>query len=358
MSRKKKILLVEHWGACDKAGKPIGHTLKVIDEYAELLKDGFQVSGAMPQNMLLEVKKKNYESLHRLPYAICEHQPKHLWEKILDKQKVFANIREVRKWKEYDIIWYIRADFFLLCYLLFCPKRKGQKVYTLLYQNEYGTGVLGKVLHFIYKRAIQRFDGIIYTQKGMKIPHDHLFYMPDYLYRQEKYEKYKRETKEEKAVCLGTMNIDKDLEGLVDAFNENGFPLEIAGRFLDEERFERLKARAKSNIRLENGVLTYEEYYTRLGSAGYALLPYKMEAYTGRTSGVLQESMFLGTIPVAPAVLLSLNEIPGISYERIEQLGTANWTTEAKGQQEKMQKLLEQDYDGEKRKQELLQWMK
>ena len=311
----KKVLLVEHWGACDKYGEPIGHTLKVIEEYSKILEKRFNISVAIPEHMTSKIDSSIYESIHILPYAIRETQPKGLEEKIVDKLKVFSNIKQVRKLKKYDIVWYIRADFFLLLYMLLCTKRRKQKIYTLIYHNEYSCGLIGKIFCFIHQLAIKKFDGIIYTQKDMKISNNHIFYMPDYLYSEDKYEKYRNLKKEEKAVCLGTINSDKDIEGLVDAFNENGYSLEIVGRFLDEERFIKLKSKAKNNIKIENKILSYEEYYTRMGSAKYSIMPYQMEAYAGRTSGVLQESIFVGSIPVAPELLLEKNHMPGYGYK-------------------------------------------
>lgn len=312
---RKKLLLVEHWGACDKYGEPIGHTLKVMEEYSKLLESTFEISVAMPEHMINKTDSRVYDSIHTLPYAIRETQPKGLEEKIVDKLKVFSNIKQVRKLKKYDIVWYIRADFFLLLYMLLCTKRRKQKIYTLIYHNEYSCGLIGKIFCFIHQLAIKKFDGVIYTQKDMKISNDHIFYMPDYLYSEDKYEEYRNLKKEEKAVCLGTINSDKDIEGLVEAFNENGYSLEIAGGFLDEDRFLELKAKAKNNIKIENKILSYEEYYTRMGSAKYSIMPYKMEAYAGRTSGVLQESVFVGSIPVAPKLLLEKNNMPGYGYK-------------------------------------------
>lgn len=322
---KKKILLVEHWGAHDIHGEPIGHTLKAVNEYGELLKTDSNVSVAMPQQMINNIQMEEYDNFHILSYGICEKQPKGFKEKIIDKLKIFSNIRQVRKLKNYDIVWYIRADFFLFVYFLFCTKRKKQKTYALICHNKYGAGILGEILYLIYKLAVKKFDGIIYTQKDMDIPNERIFYMPDYLYSEEKYDQYRKLKKEEKAVCLGTMNVDKDIESLVDAFNANGYLLEIVGRFLDEDRFGELKKRARSNVIIENRVLPYEEYYIRMGSAKFSVLPYNMKAYVGRTSGVLQESIYVGSIPIAPKFLLEKNQMPGYGYENnIEEIKEMN----------------------------------
>lgn len=316
----KKILLIDHWGSCDSEGKPIGHTLKVINEYKNILKDNYEVSAAMPECMSKELASEGFEDVYSLKYSICEAQPKSIYEKIVDKLKVFYNLHEIRKIKGYDIVWYIRADFFMLFYMLLHKKVREYRVYTLIYHSEYGNGLLGRILKCIQTKSLEKFDGIIYTQKGMKIKHKNIFYMPDYIYDENKYEKYIPKVKKEKVVCVGTINSDKDIEGLVEVFNQNGYLLEIMGRFLDDKRFEDLQRIAKSNITIINKVLTDEEYYTKLGEAKYSILPYKMKAYAGRTSGVLQESMFVNTIPIAPGRLLEQNGIAGYGYGELEEL--------------------------------------
>ena len=173
----------------------------------------------------------------------------------------------------------------------------------------------------MYKKGLKKFDGVIYTQKSMDIPVKKRFYMPDYWYKKEKYDQYAALPKEKKAVCLGSMNPYKKLEELVDVFNECGFNLEIVGHFFDKERVIQLKQRAKSNVKIEDRILDEEEYYKKLGSSRYAILPYDMNQYKNRTSGILLESAFLGVIPVAPEELLKTNDLSGIQYSSIREIG-------------------------------------
>ncbi len=146
--------------------------------------------------------------------------------------------------------------------------------------------------------------------------------MPDYLYGEEQYLCYQRLEKQEKAVCLGTMNRYKCLEELTDIFSESGYPLLIIGRFDDTRRFEQLKQRGGENIQIENRLLGQKEYYEILGSAKFSILPYDMKQYQNRTSGVLLESLYVGSIPVAPAGLLGQNKLPGIGYGDLKELAS------------------------------------
>lgn len=318
---KKKILLAEQWGSCDAQGKTIGHTSKVLNEYVDLLKDSFEISVIAHPNLLETADKGCFWSIKYLEHSICEEEKKTFFIRIKDKIKLFKNIHQIWQQKGYDVIWFFRGDFFLLLYALFHRKVKGTKYYCLMYHNQYGDGIIAKIVDFIYRHGIRRFDGMIYTQEKMSVPHDNIFYMPDYVYCPDKYCEFILKEKADKVVCVGTMNRDKDLEGLVQAFNVNGYPLEIAGRFLEREHFEYLKSIAKENIQIQNVILSKDEYNSKLGVAKYSVIPYKMSAYSGRTSGVLQESMFLQAIPIAPKQLLEDNNIPGIGYINLEELG-------------------------------------
>ena len=144
--------------------------------------------------------------------------------------------------------------------------------------------------------------------------------MPDYYYSEEKYAKYLGVKKQHKVVCLGAMNPYKKLEELVEVFNKNGMSMEIKGYFYDEKRYERLTKIKKDNITIENRILNEEEYYSILAEAQYSILPYDMQQYGGRTSGVLQESIFMECIPIAPYQLLKENGSVGIGYGELSDL--------------------------------------
>lgn len=315
-----KVLLVDYYGTCDKKGRPIGHSPKVLKEYCRLLKEDFQVSAAVSP-CLLNDARGNFEQVYSLKYDIVADEVQSVFKRILDKIKLFYNIHQVLKRNEYDIIWFYRTDFFLFFYFSLMIRRHSAKIIGQVYQEEFAQGAMGKILNIVYHGGTSKFDGLIYTQKGMARKHSHTLYIPDYYYDEEKYGKYRSVKKENKAVCLGTMNPYKKLEELVEAFNRNGERLEIRGYFYDKERFHRLIEMKKDNIIIEDRILTEEEYYTTLASAKYSVLPYDMNQYNNRTSGILQESFFMNMIIVAPKKLLEENGMEGIGYQKIEELG-------------------------------------
>ena len=317
----KKVLLVDYYGTCDKEGNPIGHSQKVLQEYSNLIKEQFIVSVAISP-CLMNGLVGEFEEIISLKYDISADGGASLWVRITDKFKLISNIRYALKKKDYDIVWFYRTDFFLFFYFFLKRSRKIKqpKIIGQVYQEEFVAGKLSKILNFFYRRGSLKFDGLIYTQKGMAGFHGNTLYIPDYYYDEVKYGKYKNIPKQEKAVCLGTMNPYKKLEELVEAFNDNGMMLEIKGYFYEKERFQRLLQIKKENITIEDIVLSEDEYYRMLAEAKYSILPYDMEQYGCRTSGVLQESLFLNTIPVAPTELLKENGIDGIGYESISEL--------------------------------------
>lgn len=317
--KEEPLVFIDYCGSCDGEGKAIGHSPKVLMEYADLLKDHYKLEAILPLCVHESVKEGTFDKITNLPYQIVEEGNRGLLKRLVDKYKLFRNIGLSNRYSEHKICWYYRTDFFLFFYYFFHRKPKDKIMICLLYQQKFAEGILDKILNIIFKRGLSKFDAVIYTQKNMKIPHPKVFYMPDYYY-DAKYEPYRKMPKDDKVVCLGTMNPYKELEKLVDVFNANGMKLEIAGKFLDQQRYLDLQHRAKDNVIVENVVLSEDDYYKKLAGAKYSILPYDMKVYEGRTSGVLLESVFVGTIPIAPKRLLEENEVRGIGYDTLQEL--------------------------------------
>lgn len=316
----ESILLVDYYGTCNREGEAVGHSPKVLAEYSNLLKEKCKVGAAVsPCLVPKEIEKLN--EIISLKYNICTEDAKSIAGRIRDKFKLFYNIRQALKVKDYDMLWFYRTDFFFYLFLcLFYYKARRYKIIVQTYQDEFGKGWLGHLTKKIFLSGIKKADGIIYTRQGMQFPHRNTFYMPDYYYSEEKYAKYLGVKKQHKVVCLGAMNPYKKLEELVEVFNVNGICLEIKGFFYEKKRYEELCKVKEDNITIENRILSEEEYYRSLAEAEYSILPYDMQQYRGRTSGVLQESIFLGCIPIAPYQLLKENGSVGIGYGELDDL--------------------------------------
>lgn len=309
---------------CDRNGKAIGHSPKVLREYRDLLKDEFEVSAAVSPCLIKEAGEE-FEQLIPLRFDICTDDMATLAGRIKDKFKLFYNIHEVLKLQKFDILWFYRTDFFLFFYFFFKLFKKKKRTVALVYQTEFFDGFLKNIVNFFYCHGAMRFDGLIYAQKGIKLIHPYMMFIPDYYYDADKYDKYHVIEKKDKVVCIGTMTPYKKLEELIEAFNKNGMILEIKGYFYEKERVNKLKEIKRDNILIEDIVLSEDEYYRTLAGAKYSVLPYDMKQYHSRTSGILQESIFVGTIPVAPTELLLENQIKGMGYSSIKELGEVSF---------------------------------
>lgn len=349
----KKVLLIDYYGTCDKDGNPIGHSAKVLKEYAGLLEGNYAVSAAVSP-CLVKGAGTEFEKVFPLKYDIQAEGVSSLWERIKDKLKLFYNIHEALCVKGYDVLWFYRTDFFLFFYFFLRLAKKPGKMVAQVYQGEFASGRLGALLNFFYKKGALKFDGLIYTQKELSGTHQNALYIPDYYYDEKKYGKYKSVAKTDKAVCLGTMNPFKKLEELVDVFNANGISLEVKGYFYDKERFQRLCDNKKENILMEDAILTEEDYYETLAGAKYVILPYDMDQYHCRTSGILQEALFLNTTAVAPKALLEQNGMEGLGYTELSELADRNFWEQPEAVDNR-DKLLE--FDIEKIKEKLLRFL-
>lgn len=318
----QKVLLIDYYGMCDRDGKALGHSPKVLEEYRELIGDEYDV-GVAASPCLIEGAKGRFCDKYVLKYNIYSENEMSVGKRIKDKFMLLSNINQVLRISGYDIFWFYKTDFFLfffLCFKNLRNKKKHTKFMAQIYQADFGQGRLGSVLNWFYQKGMQKLDGITYAQKEMEGLHPNMLYFPDYYYEENLYKRYAQMKKTEKAVCLGTMNTYKKLDELIDAFQRNGYSLEIRGFFYDKSYYERLSHKLAPNIILEDTILTEEEYYEALAGAKYTVLPYDMKQYKCRTSGVLIESLFVNTIAIAPEQLLRENQIEGIGYQSIEEL--------------------------------------
>ena len=313
---KTPIMLVDYLGNCDENGEPVGHPLKVITESQKLL-EAFRVYTVTTANMLKSIPTNRAIILK---YAISPFQIGiRKIEKILGR---YRNIRRIFRMSGRKKIWFCNTDFFLYVYLCFYHK-KNQLCYATMYQNGYQNESHGAVKNYFYKRGRKKIVKEFVSYRNAE--RENCIFVPDYIYLPEKYDKYKKLEKEEKAVCLGTMNSGKELEQLVRVFNRLNYPLEITGFFQDVHEYEYLLKIKDMHISVNNCYLSEDEYLKKMACAKFSVLPYNMEQYKERTSGVVLESVFLNTIPIAPQSLLEQMHVSGIGYEKIDGLNEF-WT--------------------------------
>ncbi len=320
----KEITLCGYYGMCDSKGNSVGHSAKVAKEYAQLLEENYKVSIIASPCIINQVKENSYEIIQELPYNILTDVPHTLYKRILDKYKIMRNAALCLKKSTTEKLFFYHVDFFFFfyLYLFYHPKRSKKQIYCLIYHQEFTGGAVEKILQRIYKRALEKIDGVIYTQHGNRIDHRKTMWIPDYAYNEAYYSTFVSCEKKEKVICLGTMNRYKEIDKLVNVFSNMNYVLEIVGRFEDEEKFQQLLKTKTSNITIRNEVITMEEYYKLLGEAKFSILPYDMNQYSNRTSGVLLETIFLGSIPIAPSMLIEQNELYGMGYKDLTEISS------------------------------------
>ena len=295
----------------------VSHLLKLLRETDECLKTGFNVSYIVADNYA--------ESLKDLKIVgIVKHIP----EEKTRVDRIVQRYRNIKKiLKQEGNIWFINIDYWFYIILALSNIKK-KKIYALNYFTFTSkTGIEG-IKAMFYSIGQRKLECEFVTSKG-KLK-ERQVYIPDFYYDQAIYKKYLCENKENRVVFCGTISRAKDVLGVVGAFSKNNVPLLICGKFESEELFRQACDVAGSNIKIENRRLEDEEYYSLLGSSAFVILPYRKENYSGRSSGVILEAVFLDTVIIAPDFLLDELEIHGLSYKNIGELERLDFTTVSK----------------------------
>ena len=307
-----KIILADYIGHSDNSGKPMGHPIKVINETYELIKPMFRIQIAVPESHVSSILEDK-TNIIKLKYNVGVFSK----QKILNFMKKWANLNRIFSNRKDSVVWFINVDFSLFLYLYL---RNVDKIWINLCYNPLKniSGWRKKVISSVLKNA----EKIILTNPNFaKEISGATVYIPDYYYDEKLYGRFQGEEKLEQMVCLGTMGKEKKLEDLVLTMKNSSIPLKICGNFKhSEERYQNLKKLAEGHICLENKFVADDEYYGLIAKSRYVVLPYDMNLYDERTSGILLETIFLHGIPIAPQKLLVYNGINGIGYQRISEI--------------------------------------
>ncbi len=310
----KKLILAEYQGRRDTEGKAVGHAPKVLGEYAALTGDDFELSIMAPRCILEAASAPGRKNAKILPHSILMKSGNSLFEKIWNKVKMFANIDLVLRSDAADEIWFFNTEFYLMLYLALFGNR-GKRLVCTLFMERFGTGMTGRIKQLVFERAQKKMSLIISAGKSFSFKNVPYTFIPDYYCCEDEYTPYRRPVRKRQAVCLGTMGSEKQIEEMVGCFSALAYPLIVAGRFYDKERLQRLKASAGSNISIRDEYLSRREYLSLLGESSYVVLPYAPSQYGTQTSGVLQEAVFMDTIPVSYKGVLDGNGVAGIGFD-------------------------------------------
>lgn len=312
-----KITLVDYIGNSDENGNPIGHPLKTVNTYYNLLKNDLNLEVVVPKNYKRLVEADDIKFLDYFKDMTEDN----IFIKIVDIFKRYINIRKAFSISNNEIIWFMNIDFVLFLFLLI-HKPKNKLVVNMYNQKSIGkTSVKNLIKDFIYKKGIRKIDLIF--SSDIKLDLKNSVYIPDYFYDKSIYHKFS-DNSEDYFLCIGNMNEGKNIEKLVEIFNKNSLKLKIIGKFWDEKKYELINEFANKNVEVKNTYLSEEEYYEMISKAKFVILPYKKELYNGRSSGVLLESLFMKKTVIAPKFLLDYHDLPGVKYGALDDLDFKN----------------------------------
>ena len=173
---------------------------------------------------------------------------------------------------------------------LFKPK---SRIFMIEYHYSTKSGIAG----FFRKMAFKRITGIITSSDTV----GHSFGKPyikvsDYIYIPKK---IRREEKKYDFAMLGTIASDKNYEDVIAATSNTKYRVLLAGKFLDNERFEKIRSLAGDNVNILNEYLSEEDYYRYIRQSRFLVLPYIPSSHNGKSSGVVLDSLYQGTPVIA-----------------------------------------------------------
>jgi len=314
------ISLIDYLGYVDSSNRPVGHVEKILSEYGKLLND-FEIKYIVSEPYKAEYMKK--VEIIKSQSDIAHKYKNKLSLFFHNVRKILLLIKLILRSKEKKV-WFINIDHSIFLALAVIPKflLKSKDVFITVYKGnfQYRNKIADAIMRRAYKNAQKKIKVAFVSNKNIEMLCNTIF-IPDYYY-DDKYTKLQSNNKLNRVVCLGVMNNHKKLEELVNLFIKNQFELIIIGHFTDKTRFNNLLKiiDAHKNISIEDKKINNKRYYDLLSTSKYVILPYDMSIYNERTSGILQEAIFLNVVPIAPKELLHYNSIKGISYNCLSDL--------------------------------------
>lgn len=292
----------------DKNNKPVGHGLKSIQDFSEILDENIEILASK------EYCREFIACSNSLPYSIRSGQMKHSSLKMLVNYFVSLFSASNR-----TLLYVIAAEPLLWGIALM---KRNKRVVVLTYDNWdlYIRRNLSDrpIRKFLVKRGLDRTDGFIVTNLSYR-PRKPYIRIPDF-FMTEEMKMYARKPKEHGCICIGEMRYGKDVAGLSRVMGKTDIPLLIIGSFSDKSLYQSVRRVRSENIKVVDKNLEYSEYLEYLSAYRYVVLPYDADYYDGRTSGILLEGIFVGAIPIAPCTLLKQNRIQGLGYKDISQI--------------------------------------
>ena len=217
-----------------------------------------------------------------------------------------------------DVIWFINMNEVVFWVILLLPKKAKYMMTTYVDWNQKFAKKCPyrNIRKMILEKALRKVDLVIATNYHYHLNVNYI-HIPDF-YLDEQYKRYIYQHKDG-VVCVGVMSESQGILEIARAFRNSSLKIIISGYFRDEEYFNKVKQNECDNVVIQNIVLPYEKYIKMIGMAKYIVIPYR-NSHANRTSGVLQETVALNSIPVSFPDFLRYNNVQGITFEKYEDI--------------------------------------
>lgn len=302
------ICLIDVMSTLDNKADPIGHGLKILRDLPKYFEEDVKILAGK------EYIRKLKGQREVLPCCLYSGIHKNTALKVL--YNYFISLIKAKS----DILIYTIVSEPLLWGIAFFKGKQKIVIVTYEHWDRYIQKNLANspIRRFLLKKGLANVDGCIVTNL-LYTPNRPYIRIPDYCIT-DGIRKYKKNEKKDGCICLGEIRYGKDIEGLIRVMKRTDIFLLIAGSFQNKELYQKIRGKKIENIKIENRNLPYKTYIEYLSAYKYVVLPYDVEYYDGRTSGVLLEGIFLGAIPIAPKNLLKQNRINGLGYNNISEI--------------------------------------
>lgn len=339
-----KIALVDYIGYGDAKGSPVGHVLKILNEYGMLVEKKYEIEYYVSKYYASKIYKGK---VHKLPFfSDTTRRGKSTFYNLLTMIQSWINIHIALR-TDANIIWFCNVDQFLFMYLKLWGFHH-KKIVVSIFSTEYPKNIH----NYCLKKVKAKVSLFISSNQQTQLL-DNGFYMPDYLYSNKIYDIVS--IRDDKIICLGTMSRSKKIKEIVQLCNELRWNLDVRGFFYDKAYYKEIIEIKNENVIIEDKYLEYDEYLKALSEAKYCFFNYDENAYANITSGVMLECIFMDCIPIANEFLLKKMNIAGIGYNKIDDIKNMNRNEiYLNNLIEKNRKIIKERYEQETVKEELL----
>ncbi len=311
-----KNLIIADIKSFNNNGKSTGHYFSLCHNYQQLFKDKYKVRIAGGP---IYLSGFNDKELLLLPYDYVKGGNKliNIWHTLMNAKHLF-NITG----KDDIIVFQMSAAATsFLCMFLFASRK--HKIFSIQYDNE---SIDSFIKRCLFRLARKKISGVIcpYEQIALhyKLPY---CIVSDYIYKGDNLEPVIPFEKRKYDICMiGRIVPEKGVIEAAQYLAGKRYKVIIAGEVSSPELEKELKEIVSicNNIELKLGFISDVEFKYYIQNSKYTLLNYH-GVYTNRSSGVVLDTLFMGT-PVIGHTCLALQFVEenniGILFDNIENL--------------------------------------